>query len=148
MKTSDPFAESIRSRGYRLTPQRRAILRILAATPRHLTPLEVFERAQEVMPGITEPTVYRTLTFLAKQGLILPAHMGNGQFAYEYTARNHHHLICRSCSHMIDIPEESLQGFFKAFQEQTGYQIEFTHLTFFGLCPECQEAHQPGESKK
>ncbi len=139
MSASTEFVQDLRSRGYRLTPQRLAILRILSASRQHLTPGEVFQQAQAVLPGITETTVYRTLSFLAEQGLALPAHLGSGQYAYEYAEHNHHHLICRACGEMLEIDNAALQALYQDLKARTGYQIDTIHLTFFGLCPGCQE---------
>ncbi len=139
MNDSDTFAGRLHAQGYRLTPQRIAILRILNESGRHLTPVEIFEQVQRELPGITEATVYRTLNFLAEQGLALPAHLGNGQYAYEYAGHNHHHLICRDCGQSVEIDSQALAGLFRQFQATTGFRIDTVHLTFFGLCPGCQE---------
>jgi Fe2+ or Zn2+ uptake regulation protein len=102
-----------------------------------MTPAQVYRRAHEVMPGITEATVYRTLSFLAAQGLVQPAYIGSGQFVYEYGGQDHHHLICRRCGGMHAIDHETLIPLYRQVQESTGFQIDSVHLTFFGLCPEC-----------
>jgi len=128
----------LRERGFRLTPQRRAILRILYNDKGHLSPAEVFQKVQQAMPGITEATVYRTLTFLGEQGLIMPTHIGNGHYVYEYAEHNHHHLICRGCGHTLEIDQQALDALSQQLEMQTGYQISVTHLTFMGLCPTCQ----------
>jgi len=139
MKTNDYSIEHLRALGYRVTPQRLAILQILKESEQHLTPGEVFRRAQSRLPGLTEPTVYRTLDFLAQQGLALPAHLGNGQFAYEYAGHKHHHLVCRSCGHMMEVDHQDLLALYQQFEMTTGYQIDSMHLTFFGTCPGCQK---------
>ena len=46
---------------------------------------------------MTEATVYRTLEFLAENGVVLSALNGNGHLVYEIAGHDHHHLICRSC---------------------------------------------------
>jgi Fe2+ or Zn2+ uptake regulation protein len=135
---SESYAEQLRARGFRMTPQRLAILRILDESACHLTPLEVYQQAREALPGITEATVYRTLTFLTEQGLVLAAHIGSGQLVYEIAARAHHHLICRQCGHTHEIPHAQLQALYEQFQGDTGFVIDSMHVTFFGLCPACQ----------
>ena len=61
----NPHTDKLRSQGYRMTPQRLAILSILENAGRHLSPQEIFDRARQwAMPGMTEATVYRTLSFL------------------------------------------------------------------------------------
>ncbi|HEX7975213.1 MAG TPA: Fur family transcriptional regulator [Anaerolineales bacterium] len=139
----DDFAIHLRSLGYRLTPQRLAILGILRDASRHLTPVEVFGLAQQVMPGLTEATVYRTLNFLTEQGLVLAGHTRGGQLVYEIAGHDHHHLICRACGQTYEIEHSELQALYSQLQASTGYRIDSVHLTFFGLCSECQQ-HEAG----
>ena len=140
MNNGNLYLQRLRSRGFRLTPQRLAILKILEESNCHLTPTDIYHRAAEQLPGLTEPTVYRTLNFLAEQGLALVAHIGNGQFVYESAARQHHHLICRSCGKMLEIDHKDIRQLYNSIQEHTGFLIDSMHLTFFGLCPQCQAA--------
>lgn len=132
------YTNQLHAGGYRMTPQRLAILGILRSAQGHLTPVEICRQAQQILPGLTEATVYRSLSFLAGQGLILPAHIGSGQLVYEISARAHHHLICRACGHEHEIEHELLSELYQTFAERTGYKIDSVHTTFFGLCPACQ----------
>ena len=63
------YASQLRSRGHRITSQRMAILHVLDHSARHLSPSEIYEQALDELPDLTEPTVYRTLEFLAENGL-------------------------------------------------------------------------------
>jgi len=130
--------DTLHSRGFRVTPQRMVILRILQEADTHLNPTEVYQRAQQAMPGLTEATVYRTLAFLTDQGMVLAAHIGSGQLVYEIAGHAHHHLICRACGYTLEIEHELLAELYRLFKVSTGYQIDSLHTTFFGLCPECQ----------
>ncbi|MBN1147571.1 MAG: transcriptional repressor [Anaerolineales bacterium] len=138
----ETYSEILRARGYRMTPQRLAILRILIESGCHLSPLEICHQAQQAMPGMTEATVYRTLAFLHEQGLVMAAHVGSGQLVYEISGRDHHHLICRRCGATLEISHELLRPVYQKFEVLTGYHIDSLHVTFFGLCPACQ--HLPG----
>ena len=132
------YTQQLHESGYRVTPQRLAILQILIDEGDHLSPIEVYQKAVEILPGITEATVYRTLNFLTAQGFIMSAHIGNGQLVYEIAEHKHHHLICRNCHKTIDIDHEMLEPLYKELEAQTGFRLDIVHLTFFGLCPECQ----------
>lgn len=132
------YTSQLHTRGFRMTPQRLAILQILHDASSHLTPGEIYERVQQHLPGITEATVYRALSFLSEQNLILAAHIGSGQLVYEIAGHDHHHLICRACGCTHEIEHEMLQALYQQFQEKTGFQIDNIHVTFFGLCPACQ----------
>jgi Fur family ferric uptake transcriptional regulator len=117
-----------------------AIMHVLHHAGAHLSPTEVFARAKEATPGLTEATVYRTLEFLAENGLARPAHMGSGHLVYEIAQQqDHHHLICRKCSGEIQIDHASLEAIYAELASSSGYRSIDSHVTFFGLCPECQD---------
>ncbi len=135
--------DELREKGYRLTPQRLAILSLLQQSGRHMTPVEIVEEAKKKMPGITEATVYRTLDFLSSCGLILAAHIGSGQLVYESGDRLHHHLICRNCGQSLDIEHAAFQSLYRSLEESSGFIIDCVHVTLFGLCPECKKIFSP-----
>lgn len=140
MEQNYPELAWLREQGYRLTPQRLAILTVLRNAHGHLTPAEIYQQVAQEIPGLTEATVYRTLNFLAEQRLVLVAHLGRGQLVYEFTEHDHHHLICRQCGEMQEIDHQELKELYEQFFDKTGYQINTIHSTFFGHCPECLES--------
>jgi Fur family ferric uptake transcriptional regulator len=117
-----------------MTPQRLSILQALHEGG-HLSPGQVYERTRTT--GMTETTVYRTLEFLAENGVVNPTQIGGGHLTYELVGHDHHHLVCRSCGAQLDLAPDSLKVAISRIERQTGYQIDAGHLTFFGLCPEC-----------
>jgi Fur family ferric uptake transcriptional regulator len=122
-----------------MTPQRMTILHVLHHEGTHLSPTEVFARAKEALPGLTEATVYRTLEFLAENGLAHSAHIGSGHLVYEIAKQDHHHhLICRKCGGEIKIEHATLENLYKELEASSGFRDIDSHITFFGLCPECQ----------
>ena len=122
-----------------MTPQRMAILNILYASDGHLAPTEIFEQLQPVLSGVTEPTVYRNLDFLCKNGFIRFTHSGSGRLEYEIVTHAHHHLVCKACGQELEIAHEQLQPLFDQLEQVTGYQLTEIHITFTGLCPHCKE---------
>jgi Fe2+ or Zn2+ uptake regulation protein len=143
--TSPTQIQQLRAQGFRLTPQRLAVLRVIESSGRHMPAVEIVQQTREIMPGITEASVYRILDFLTSAGLVLAAHVGSGQLVYETAARAHHHLICRSCGQSCDVDYSMLESLYKELQACTGYQVDSVHVTLFGLCPECQDhQHQGG----
>jgi Fur family ferric uptake transcriptional regulator len=125
-------------RGFRMTPQRMAILHTLRHSGGHLSPTEVYKRARRAQPGLTEPTVYRTLEFLAENGFALAAHVGGGKLVYELTEENHHHLICRVCGKTVAVEYAALTPLYEQLNASSGYRLDLSHVTLFGLCPDCQ----------
>lgn len=139
MTCADQYTPQIRARGFRMTPQRMAILHVLHHEGSHLSPTEIFARAKETIPGLTEATVYRTLEFLAENGLARPAHMGSGHLVYEIARQDHHHLICRTCGGEFQIDHAPLEKLYAELKSSSGYRSIDSHVTFFGLCPGCQD---------
>ena len=129
--------DKLHAHGFRMTPQRMAILHTLRHSGGHLSPTEVYEQTRRVQPGLTETTVYRTLEFLAENGYALAAHVGNGKLVYELTEENHHHLICRNCGRTVAVEYSTLTPLYETLKASTGYKVDSSHVTFFGLCPDC-----------
>ena len=139
MTCGNQYTSQLRALGFRMTPQRMAILHVLLHSGGHLSPGEVYHQASHDIPGLTEATVYRTLEFLAKNGLAHSAHVGNGHLVYEITKQEHHHLICRKCGAEVQIDHASLDKFYTELEASSGYRSLDSHMTFFGVCPECQK---------
>ena len=134
------LTEQLHARGFRMTPQRMAILHSLRHSGGHLSPIEVYQRAQRDEPGLTEATVYRTLDFLAENGFALAAHVGGGKIVYELSEGNHHHLICRHCGRTVKVEHAPLGRLFRQLESSSGYKLDSSHVTLFGWCPDCQNS--------
>lgn len=132
-----PFEQVLRANKIRITPQRLAILKIIQSAGEHLSPGEVFSIAREKLPGINEATVYRTLDFFHKQGLVLCSNTGDNKFEYEI-ADPHHHIVCQSCGATISIEHKKLVDFYQQIEAETGYSINAHHITFIGVCKKCK----------
>ena len=138
MSCAADYAPQLRARGFRMTPQRMAILHVLRHDTTHLSPAEVYKRARKEMPSLTEPTVYRTLEFLAENGMIRSSHSGSGHLTYEIAGEDHHHVVCRVCGSEIEVEHTLLENLYRKLETTSGYRSIDSHVTFFGVCPECQ----------
>lgn len=138
MSCSEEYTPQLRARGYRMTPQRLAILHVLCHSGEHLSPLEVYKGALKELPDLTEPTVYRTLEFLAENGLAHPAYMENGHLGYQIARNDHHHLVCRSCGRGMEVDHALIKSMYQKLESASGYKLADSHMTFFGLCSKCQ----------
>ena len=139
MTCASDYAPQLRARGYRMTPQRMAILHVLHHNGTHLSPGKIYKQAQAELPGLTEPTVYRTLEFLADNGLVRPSYSSSGHLTYEIAGREHHHMICRICEEEIEVQHTLLESLYRLLELSSGYRSIDSHITFFGICPNCQE---------
>ena len=137
MTCAGQFVDALRARGCRITPQRQAILHILHETGSHLSAVEVYGRARDLLPGVTEPTVYRTLDFLTEHGLAYST-VRDGRLAYELASHAHHHAVCRVCGREVEIDDEDLSRMLHQLELSTGFSLERSHLNFSGVCASCR----------
>ena len=139
MSCGSEYAPQLRARGYRMTSQRMAILHVLHHTRKHLSPTEVYRQARKELPGLTEPTVYRTLEFFADNALVRPSYSASGHLTYEIAGSDHHHVVCRNCGSEIEVEHTLLESLYRMLELTSGYRSINSHVTFFGVCPECQK---------
>jgi Fur family ferric uptake transcriptional regulator len=64
--------------------------------------------------------------------------VGGGKLVYELTEENHHHLICRKCGRTVAVNYAALTPLYEQLKSSTGYKLDLSHVTLFGLCPDCQ----------
>ncbi len=138
MSCTSEYASQLRARGFRMTSQRLAILHALRHAETHLSPREVYIQTKQELPGLTEPTVYRTLEFLAENGLARTSQTGNGHLRYQIAGNDHHHIVCRICGYEMEVDHALLEHLYHKLESDSGYMRIDSHMTFFGVCPQCQ----------
>jgi Fe2+ or Zn2+ uptake regulation protein len=122
-----------------LTRQREVVLRVIREEQEHLTANEVFDKAKQLLPGISFATVYNSLRYLKKAGHIAEISFGSGASRFDSKLTRHDHAICTKCGKLvdmeIDLPAEVI-SFAAEFSKFTPESLE---LTLRGLCPDCNK---------
>lgn len=138
--TERKISSILRHAGYKLTPQRRAILNAISTSRDHLTPGEIYERVRQEHQSIGLVTVYRTLDVLTGLGLICEVHSGGNCRSYlmRRPQEHHHHLICSKCGTVADFTDCDLTELVQRLSRETGFEIEGHLLEFTGRCRNCQ----------
>jgi len=128
----------LKERRFRLTPQRLAVVEILARDRTHPSASEIYERVRQRFPTLSLATVYKTLFLLKELGEVLELGFPDGSNHYDgYHPRPHPHLICLRCRKIFDPELKRLDDLEKQVQRRTGFSVLSHRLDFFGLCPEC-----------
>jgi len=137
---SNRMISSLKVHGYKLTPQRRAVLDIIASSRDHLTPSEIFARVREHRPAIGIVTIYRTLDVLTDLDLICRVHGEDGCHSYlmRRPSGHHHHIVCSNCGTVVDFMKCDIEALERKISRQTGFKIQSHLLEFEGLCHRCQ----------
>ena len=136
--------DKLRKEGYKLTTQRRAILKVIIDNhDEHLSSDEVFTLVKKNYPELGIATVYRTLQLFEKLNIVYKLNFDDGCSRYEISAgpdkHHHHHLICLACGKVAEVKLDLLD----ALEEQIECEGDFTivdhNVKFYGYCSECQK---------
>ncbi|MDQ1523832.1 MAG: Fur family transcriptional regulator, peroxide stress response regulator [Pyrinomonadaceae bacterium] len=128
-----------------LTPQRRAVLRVVRESDGHLTAAEIFAAAQKLLPKISYATVYNSLRYLKEAGLLGEITFGNAASRYDRETARHDHAVCTACGKLLDFDLAETLGLMKLAARRSRFKPASIHLTLVGLCPDC--SGQPAASR-
>lgn len=135
---TEPWHEELRSRGYRVTPQRQLVLEAVTAL-RHATPEEICAEVQRTARGVNISTIYRTLELLEQLDMVKHTHLGHKPPTYHLAAEAEHvHLVCRGCGEVYDVSPSVASGLVATLEREYGFETDVQHLTVYGRCRNCQ----------
>jgi Fur family transcriptional regulator, stress-responsive regulator len=139
MAGMDGTEQRLRERGLRVTRPRLAVLEILAEGG-HLEVDEITTQVRARLDSVSTQAVYDVLGALARAGLARRIEPAGSPARYEArTGDNHHHVVCRACGTITDIDCAVGQAPCLDPNSAVGYEIDEAEVTFWGLCPSCQD---------
>ncbi|MFQ5592524.1 MAG: Fur family transcriptional regulator [Anaerolineae bacterium] len=136
----DAIVDRMRECGHRLTPQRLAIFRALAASKEHPSAQMLHEELRRTSPVMSLATVYSTLELLKEMGEIVEVGFSNEGRRYEPNLHPHVNLVCVECGRIQDFEALAMSPVEQAVADGPGYEIRGSRVEYYGLCPDCQQA--------
>ncbi|MCY6484042.1 Fur family transcriptional regulator [Clostridium aestuarii] len=138
----DRLKDKLKLNGYKLTPQRRAIVNIIIENKgKHLTAEELYDLVKIECPEIGLATVYRTIQLLEEIGIVYKLSLDDGCNRYELVnedqVHQHHHLICTKCGKVIEVEGDLLDSIEKKLETKYKFKIQNHSVKFFGICDKC-----------
>ena len=132
----------LKENGYKLTPQRRAIVEmIINSKGNHLTTEEIYNLVKLNCPEIGLATVYRTVLLLDEIGVVARLDLNDGCSRYELVSEHehhrHHHLICTNCGKVLEVEGDLLEDLEEKIEKKYEFKIEDHSVKFYGICEEC-----------
>jgi Fur family transcriptional regulator, peroxide stress response regulator len=133
------MVEKLRAREFRITPQRLAVLEVLASSEHHPSVEMIYEQVRARFPTTSLATVYKTVALLKEIHEVLELGFPDRSNRYDgHVPYPHPHLICTRCGVIIDPDLSSLRDLAQEVAAETGFQILTHRLDFFGICRDCQ----------
>ena len=136
----EQMLQGLREKGCRLTPQRVAMLKILARSQGHPSIEQIYAQLRVDFPTTSLATIYKTMSLLKDMGQVLELTLAAGGTRYDGNRPYPHpHIVCTRCGQILDPEIGGVAAVSAEMARQTGYQITHHQLNFFGLCPTCQK---------
>lgn len=133
---SDP-KRLLNGHGLQVTAQRLTILHVVAKNP-HITADRVADLVRAEIGAVSRQAVYNTLGVLVEKGVLRRIQPLGSPSLYEArVGDNHHHLICRACSRMVDVDCANRPAPCLTPDDARGYRIDEAEVIYWGRCPAC-----------
>lgn len=130
----------LRRHGLLVTAQRLAVLRAVSRRP-HSTADDIYHGVRTEIGSISRQAVYDALATLTDKTVLRRIQPAGSPARYEDRVDdNHHHLICRTCTRMVDVDCAVGATPCLTAADDSGYEIDEAEVIYWGRCPECAAA--------
>lgn len=145
MDRLDSILEELREGDYRLTPARKAIVKVFCEAQAPIGAPEIIGLMASIGTSVNKTTVYRELEFLKRLELVAEVLVGDGLRRYELMPEghhHHHHLVCNECSAVECVEVERCVGEdvrqIDLIEKLSDFKVTDHSLKFFGICARCR----------
>ena len=130
--------QKLRDNGHKITPQRLAIVKILAESKGHPSVEDIHDQIKNNFSTMSLATVYRNIVLIKSLGEILELGFPDGSNRYDGNKPySHPHIICVKCKKIVDPDLDSLEDLKNELAIETNFKILNHRLDFFGICRNC-----------
>ena len=136
MSRHDELVAALRA-GFRLTPQRLIIVRVLAEDTSHPTVEQVWDQVVKQFPTTSLATVYKTLDMLKGMNEVHELDFTDGRRYSAAVMPPHAHLVCRNCGAVAD-HDMNIARLIKRAEERSNFTVTDARADLYGLCARCR----------
>jgi len=137
MQQLEQIVASLRDEGFRVTPQRVAIVDYLLKTEDHPSAELIHKVIRKRYPMVSLSTIYKTLELLKEKKLVNEIEV-EGEARFDAHTDEHINLVCMNCGKIDDIDEDSLREIQAKAARKSKYLIVKGSFELFGYCSNCK----------
>ena len=134
--------EFLKTKGFKMTPQRELIFRSFFELERHVSVDELYDKVRQRDNTVGYSTVWRNLKLICKVGLAEEVNLGDGVTRYDrVTQEPHGHLYCLQCKELVEFDVEPVMKFLTVAAADHDFAPEGTKIELQGYCAKCRKAN-------
>ena len=141
MQLMEQIVSSLRDKGFRITPQRIAIVDYLLKTEDHPSADLIHKVIKKRYPMVSLSTIYKTLDLLKEKKLVNEMDV-DGKARFDAHTDEHINLVCMNCGKIDDIDEDSLREIQVKAARKSKYLILKSSFELSGYCSDCKSKFQ------
>jgi len=136
--------EFLRTKGFKMTPQRELIFRSFFEIGEHISVDELYDKVRKIDKSVGYSTVWRNLKLICKVGLAEEVNLGDGITRYDRVTKvPHGHLFCQECKNLVEFNVEQLVGILAQTAGEYDFHPENFKIEVQGLCQDCYNPESP-----
>ncbi len=131
--------EFLKTKGFKITPQRELIFRSFFEMDKHVSVDELYDKVREKDRSIGYSTVWRNLKLICRVGLAQKVNMGDGITRYDrLTKVPHGHLFCLNCKRVVEFNVDQVVGILANTAVENKFSTRGFKVEVQGYCQLCQ----------
>lgn len=132
------FKNIVKERKLRLSHPRLLVYQELSKADRPLSPQELYQSLLKKRRKIGLTSIYRSLDLFESLGILFKTmHGPDAGYRLCESEDHHHHVICKTCGHVVELDFCDLADWSRKVTESTGFEVTEHELNFYGYCKGC-----------
>ena len=133
--------QDCQAQGLRFTALREQVYRLILLAAQPIGAYELLDLLQAASEKVVAPpTVYRSLEFLLRHGLVHQLNSSKAFFACSQPTDRHvaAFLVCRCCGEVQEFSHPSIQTMLTEVEQSTNFATQSSIIELSGVCQRCQ----------
>lgn len=134
----EQFVKLLRKNGYKVTPQRLAIFKLILSSKEHPTAEEIHNEVIKKFPSMSLSTVYQVLHLLQDLGQIVELKSLGQSLRFETNTTPHLNLICPICGKINDYSSDTIVSFWSKLENEFDFELLSQRIDVYRYCDVCK----------
>jgi Fur family peroxide stress response transcriptional regulator len=129
----------LHSKGYKVTPQRLAICKLLFSSKDHPSADQIYQEVKKQYPTISLATIYFTLDLLKDLGLLQELGFSDRSSRYDPNTSPHINIICPKCGKIYDYEAANVKKLWSQIVAEMSFTPLRQRLDIYIFCDKCSK---------